>query len=135
VWSPWIPRVTVTVDGTNVVEGRRGMVIVANSRQYAVRIDPACDASMADGLLDVVFLPAEGGVRAGAWLLSARLRRHRRNSTLIYRQGCSVRVTTEDRRPSYQVDGESGHTEGEGLDLGFTVEPRALRVLAPTEPA
>jgi len=131
--SPWIPRVTVEVDGERLVDGRRGMVVVANSRQYAVRIDPACDASMSDGLLDVVFLPSTGGARAGAWLLSARLRRHRRNSTLIYRQGRSIRVTTDDPSPSYQVDGESGQTDGAGIDLGFTVNPQALRVLAPGE--
>src|SRR5678815_1398252 len=53
--DPCLPRVTIEVDGKRVVDGQTGMVVIANSRQYAIRIDPAYKASMTDGLLDMVF--------------------------------------------------------------------------------
>ncbi|XHC26255.1 MAG: diacylglycerol/lipid kinase family protein [Phycisphaerales bacterium] len=38
---PWSRPMTITVDGQTVVERRKGMAVVANSRQYAMRVDPA----------------------------------------------------------------------------------------------
>ncbi len=52
-WRP--SRLAVTVDGERIDLGRQGAVVVANSRQYAWRLDPAQRAVMSDGLLDVLF--------------------------------------------------------------------------------
>ncbi|MFI4897129.1 MAG: diacylglycerol/lipid kinase family protein, partial [Phycisphaerales bacterium JB059] len=42
--SPRIPQVRVWVDGRELGPARRGMVVVANSRQYALRVDPCHEA-------------------------------------------------------------------------------------------
>jgi diacylglycerol kinase family enzyme len=130
VLGPWLPRVTVEVDGEKVVEGRKGMVVVANSRQYALRIDPAHRASMSDGLLDVVFFPAGSGVSAFVALVRSKLRRHSRS--VVYRQGREVRVCAEEsKRPALQIDGECRRVSPGALEIWAEVRARALRVLVP----
>jgi diacylglycerol kinase (ATP) len=134
VLAPAIPRLTLEVDGALLTDNQPGMAIIANSRQYAMRIDPACNASMTDGLLDVVFFPAKTRFHLPAWVALSRLRLHRR-AGVLYRQGRSVRVTcdaTASAAPAYQLDGECGrHPIAPGSILTFSVQPGALRVLAP----
>jgi diacylglycerol kinase (ATP) len=131
VLSPWLPRVTVEVDGQRVVDAQRGLVVVANSRQYAMRIDPAMNASMTDGLLDAVFFPASGGLAAGAWMVRARMRSH--VAAAVYVTGRRVMVRTDDASPRFQMDGEAGRAAGPGLTIEAQVQPGALRVLVPVD--
>lgn len=133
VLAPTIPSLTIEVDGRILVQGRSGMAVVANSRQYAMRIDPACDASMTDGLLDVVFFPAGTRFHLPFWVTLARLRLHRR-AGVFYRQGQHVRITcaTPGPAPAYQLDGECGrHPIASTAPLDFSVRAKALRVLTP----
>jgi diacylglycerol kinase (ATP) len=134
VFAPAIPRLSIEVDGERLADNQPGMAIIANSRQYAMRIDPACNASMTDGLLDVVFFPAATRFHLPAWVTLSRLRLHRR-AGVLYRQGRSVRVicdATAPAAPAYQLDGECGrHPIAPGATLTFAVHPKALRVLVP----
>ncbi|MEY4941985.1 MAG: YegS C-terminal kinase beta sandwich-like domain [Planctomycetota bacterium] len=50
-----------------------GQLIIANSRQYALRLNPARAADPSDGLLDTVVLPAHGGWSMVAWALRLAL--------------------------------------------------------------
>jgi diacylglycerol kinase (ATP) len=126
----WLPRLTIEVDGQRLVDDQQGMVVVANSRQYAVRVDPAFKASMTDGLLDVVFLPCNGRWSALLALARCRIRNHGRNTT--YKQAASVRIHAEDPRPpALQVDGECLKVARSPLDLELDAEPKALKVLTP----
>jgi diacylglycerol kinase (ATP) len=127
--KPRFARVSVRVDGERVVERECGVLIVANSRQYALRIDPAARASVSDGLLDVVFLPC--GTRAGVVVWGVRSRLRRQGPRAVYLKGRDILIETEGGAP-YQVDGEcpahaSGVVDGE---MRVRVLPRALRVLA-----
>jgi diacylglycerol kinase family enzyme len=125
-----LPRFTIEVDGRRVVEHRVGLVVVANSRQYAWRIDPAHRASMSDGLLDVVFLPCERGVVALASLLKSKSGKP--DEAMVYEQGRSIRVRAEHPdHPAVQVDGEHSPAEEGPLDLRLDVQPAGLRVLVP----
>lgn len=130
--QPWLPRVSAWVDGLPVVEGRRGMLVVANSPQYAVRIDPARHALVDDGKLDLVFLPAESGLALGWWLARARLRRHLNGSTgpgsAIAARGAEVRVSVDDPRAACQMDGEDVSIPARPT-MTIRVDPRALRVM------
>ena len=128
---PRLPVISVEVDGKRVVDGQRGMVVVANSRQYGLRVDPAHRASVTDGLVDVVFFPAEGSIGLALWMLAARMRRHSGRKGLVYEQGKVVRVRAEGE---YQVDGEAGKAHGEAggiQDLMIESVPGSLVVLAP----
>lgn len=104
---PVIPEVTVTIDGEQVVEGHRGMVLVANCRQYAARLDPACKASMSDGLLDVVFLPMDSAVDGLVWTTRLWTRRHVESPIVVYRQAKHVRIESLGSPAPLQIDGEA----------------------------
>jgi diacylglycerol kinase family enzyme len=106
------------------------MVVIANSRQYAVRIDPAEKASMTDGQLDAVVFPCRGPVSAAIALARCRIRKHGRR--VVYKQGRSIRVHAEDPRPpALQIDGECQRVATGPLNLLATVRPAALKVLVP----
>lgn len=128
--DPWLPRLTVEVDGERIADGVKGMLVVANSRQYAVRIDPAHRASMTDGLLDVAVFPCGG--RVGALWTLARCRARRHGGSVIYKQGTTIRVHAEDPRPpALQIDGECRRVAPGPLELVARSRPGALRVLSP----
>jgi len=102
--SPRVPVVSVSIDGRVIVDGRSGMVVVANMRQYALRLDPAPSADPADGLLDVVFIPGRSlpaiVLVLGAWRLGGR-------SEVIAARGRSVELGTSGDA-CLQLDGEGG---------------------------
>lgn len=130
---PALGPITVEVDGKRVVDGQAGLLVVANSRQYALRIDPARDAAMNDGLLDVVFFPGGSRVDLLGWALSARLGRHTQSRNLVYERGARVRIEgaggARDGEASrnaklaaalpVQLDGEAAGDTAAGLDLGL----------------
>ncbi len=125
---PHLPRLSVVVDGRTVVEGRRGVVVVANSGRYALRLDPARGADVRDGLLDVVFLPASTsagtlvrGVARALGLGSPGTR------------GALVTIESVEPAP-WQTDGEVGGWLSPGEPLRLSPLPGALRVLCPPAP-
>lgn len=127
--EPATGPISVEVDGKLVVDARPGLLVVANCRQYALRIDPASGACMRDGLLDVVFFPGATRIDMLGWALTARLRTHLASKNLVYERGSQVRVTAGPRDLPVQLDGEAAGQIARGLELG--VSPRRLRVLVP----
>lgn len=128
--APTLPRMRVEVDGELVVDDARGWLVVANSRQYAVRIDPAPRARVDDGMLDVVFMPAAGGVGALAWAARSRLRRHTRRSSLVVRTGVDVKIHAIDGAAPVQCDGEAAPPIVPGVPARIVIDAGALRVLS-----
>ncbi len=133
--SPTFPRVRVSIDGRPVVDGRQGMLVIANSRQYAVRLDPARRASVTDGLLDVVFMPCRSVARAIRWAYLCRFRAQFGERSLVYERGREIVVERCDGKPDLpcQIDGESVRVGEAGATNAFTVsvEPGVLPVLMP----
>lgn len=143
-WTP--PTLTIQVDGTEVVHVRRGVVIVANSRQYAWRMDPVLPADMADGQLDVLYLPMRTRLGLFAWAIRCFRRRHMQHPQLIHARGRSIRVQSP-QAAAYQLDGdpsdssnkdvkegsESDSNRDRPVDLAIEVCPAALTVLLPAE--
>lgn len=99
------PRLEVTVDGQRVDNGKTGFVVIANSSQYGCRLDPAPDADMSDGELDVVFFPTASRRALVGWIWRCWRRRHRADKRLIFRRGREVIVQSEHRQ-AYQIDGD-----------------------------
>lgn len=121
------PRMDVEVDGRPFVQGETGLLVVANSRQYAARLNPAGAAVMDDGLLDVVLLPHSNRVGLVAWLAVAAGGGHMDRPAYRQVRGQHVRMKLDSPQPM-QVDGEyAGEIPATGSE--FRVLPRALRVL------
>ena len=113
------------------------MVVVANSRQYAARLDPAQRAEMSDGLLDVLFFPIASKAQLLSWLIQCRLRRHLADQRLVNRCGRAIKIVC-DQPQRYQLDGDpppkaDNPVGGETAirQLQISLRPGVLRVLAP----
>ncbi len=117
---PCFPRLKVEGDGKGIVDGEQGLLVVANSRQYALSIDPAHEASMTDGMLDVVFLPCRSAVSAVVRGLECRFRMKGRG--VVRARVKSVKITACDGAVPYQVDGEAPVRWGDGGMLKGSME-------------
>lgn len=128
-----LSAITISVDGHTLVQNEQGLAIVANSRHYAMRIDPAHAANMSDGLLDLIFFPARSRIDVLSHLLAARLRRSHDNPDVIHRLARHVHITSADPATPFQLDGEAGPPSPSttGFDLHLTCLPAALEVLLP----
>lgn len=127
---PSLPVMTIEADGERIVDARRGFVVVANSRHYGGRINPARGALIDDGRLDVVFFPCASRVRAVSWTVGCRLGRQGASRALVMRTAERVRIDIgESDGAKLQLDGEYAGNASGGLDIG--VRPAALRVLLP----
>ncbi len=134
LWSPTFPRLRVSIDGRRVVDGVQGMLVVANSRQFATRLDPARRASLRDGVLDAVFMPCRSVARAIRWAYLCRFRAQFGERTLIYERGREIVVERCDGNPGLacQIDGESVRpASGPANVFTVSVEPGVLPVLLP----
>lgn len=123
------PRLRIMADGTRIDDDGPGFVIIGNSRQYARQVNPACDASMEDGLLDVVYFPTAHRGQLLAWLVKCALGSHRRDPRLRY--VAAARVVVECDEPfRHQLDGDPPWSDSRGVTrLDLEVVPGALRVL------
>jgi len=124
------PRMSVVMDdGSALVRDEPGVLFVANSRQYALRFDPAARADPSDGQLDVLFLPARTAAGVLRWMIRCRLRRqfsargarHAKTAALSFWGDPPVRL---------QVDGDPLLVEpaSKQKPAEITVEPAALPV-------
>lgn len=123
------PVLDVVVDGEPLVTGVRGTVIIANCRQYGGRLDPAPDASMTDGRLDVVVLPSRSGVGLVRHAAACRLRLNRRAAGVPRARGTRIQVHS-DPAARLQVDGDEARPVGSTHEhLDCVVRPGVLPVL------
>jgi diacylglycerol kinase (ATP) len=122
-WNP--PEISINVDGEEVVSNKKGWAIVANSRAYARGLNPASDADVTDGKLDVVFLPLKGRFSLWKWIRMMKRAKHVHHPDVLYTRGKSVIVRTTEPAP-WQTDGDSiGNTN----EMQITCVPKSLRVL------
>lgn len=125
---PSLPLLTITVDGKPAVTNQPGLAVIANCRQYALRIDPARRADAADGFLDVAFIPGRSTLALVTRLLGSRLRLRGRNT--LHLRGRAINVEASGPAICSQLDGEVGPESSAGkLNLEFELEQRAVRVL------
>lgn len=127
-----LPPLTVTADGRELARDEPGMVIVANSAQYAARLNPCPDARTHDGRLDVLFLPYRSTLRLAAWTASIALGMHTHDKEARTARAAEVRITSPESAP-HQLDGECVASFNAPLSLEIAVRPRRLRVLVGAE--
>jgi len=124
-WDP--PSLSVKIDDRPVEldPPARGTIIVANARGYAFGLNPAPDADMTDGLLDVVALPMATRRSVLAWLVKLRL--GRRGGVRV-RRGAAIEIKSE-RPQRLQLDGDP--VGGTAAVIGLSIRPGVLPVLVP----
>lgn len=102
---PRLARISLEVDGCRVLDNRRGLLVVANSPQYAARLDPGRGARTDDGRLDVVFFPCESGVDVVCWAARLWLCTDRPDGCLSWTARAASVFGREEATP-LQLDGE-----------------------------
>ncbi len=126
-----VARLSITVDGKREISSREGLVVVANSPQYAARLNPVRVAKIDDGQIDVLFLPFSTRAGLAAWMLSILAGSHTTHPRAFSARAQTVEITSECGPSPLQLDGEStaGLTPSEMVKL--QVVPMSLRVLIP----
>lgn len=140
----------IEADGLTIVEDRPGWVVVANLPDYGGRANPAPRADATDGLLDVVFMPAETTRRAFRWFLAGRLGLAERHPDRVFVRASRVRIATSPGAAApVQIDGEpftrlsdgrsdglaDAQRDGSSDVLSVVCRRNALRVLLPVPPS
>ena len=125
------PAVAVSVDGAAVVSGECGVVVVAVRAEYALGMNPAARADAHDGLLDVVFLPAEGGLEVVGMAALCLAGEQWGREGVRWARGRSVRIS--GRGLSVQADGEPVGRNGGVAEVHLRSLPGVLRVLRAAE--
>ena len=121
-------KVEAIVDGERVFGPEPAVVMVANCRQYAARLDPAGRARMDDGLLDLLVMPTRGRCDLARWLFRLLRGRHLEHPKLCYRSGASIELRV-DEPALWQVDGDPPHHSKAVRSLRVEVVAGAFSVL------
>lgn len=129
LWDVHFPKYRVEVDGRAFVDDIRGNLLVANSRQYALRVDPARMARVDDGVLDVVSMPCETVAEYLVWQARCRARmQFAGRSGAAFASGASVVIESLGGPAPVQIDGESvGDQPLRRVEI--QIDPGALPVL------
>lgn len=123
---------TIEVDGQPLATNEPGMVFVANSPEYAARLNPCRAARADDGRLDVLFLPYRSGARLVAWAASIAAGRHTRARGARSTIGRHIRIETTNPALPLQIDGEHVKPDpASPQSLICEVRPASLPVLLP----
>ena len=122
------PKVSIDVDGQQVVEQRRGLAIVANFSGYAFGMDPARDAQPDDGLLDVVFLPTSSVTRTLLWAWRSRRGVAVDHSAAVVARGAHVTLSGPEKM-ALQLDGDAAGLQDK---VDITLLPLGYEVIVPS---
>ena len=102
-------------------------VVVANGRYVAGGTEIAPEASVDDGLLDVVLIPKRSAAELALVAAQIAIGKHLSNDSIVFRRAAKLTVNS---KPGmwFNVDGELVGNE----PARFEILPRALRFIAPT---
>ena len=125
-WNP--PTVSILVDGEEVVSRQTGWAVVANSKQYARGLNPARNANITDGKLDVVFLPLKNRLGLLNWIRWMKRGTHLHHPDAVYATGCKIEVRTTTPAP-WQLDGDG---IGDATEMKLICLPGSLSVFSDT---
>ena len=130
-WRRTRPRIHLEVDEMSLGPSRHGLGLVANSPQYALRLNPARGARPDDGQLDVVLLPARTFVGLLAWAIRCRLGRAGAGGRRPGGRGRRVTLVL-DRPAHLQIDGDPAFGDGPRVRYEVVLDPGVLPVLSPS---
>ena len=120
------PAIRVVVDGEALCEDGH-YAIVANCRFSAGVFRFTPKASVEDGLLDVCVMRGLSMPRLAVHAVASWLPGFTERAGVLYRQGRDVSLEAAEGEVLLQVDGDPAGR----IPATFSVEPRALRVIAP----
>jgi diacylglycerol kinase (ATP) len=127
-WDYKFEPMTVEVDGEIIYEGS-GMVFVGNISRYAIGLEILRNADFGDGLLDICIYKCSNRPRLFQLSLLTILKKHSTSSSVLYRQGKRIRVSSPSTRIATEIDGDPGPA----LPVEITVIPQAIKLIVPKD--
>jgi len=121
------PRMTITIDGEQIIKNQIGWVVVANSPAYARGLNPARNASITDGSLNVVFLPIQSRCSLMIWMLRVKRGMHLQHKNAIELRGTNIQINTS-LLANWQLDGDSPH-DNQTTQLDIVSHPKSLAII------
>jgi diacylglycerol kinase (ATP) len=120
-------QTTLAFDNSESLRIELYNVVVANGRYVAGGTEIAPEASVDDGLLDVVLIPKRSAAELALVAAQIAIGKHLSNDAIVYRRASKLTVNS---KPGmwFNVDGELVGNE----PARFEILPRALRFIAPT---
>jgi diacylglycerol kinase (ATP) len=120
-------RTTIAFDDAEAIMLDLYNVVVANGRYIAAGTLIAPEASIDDGLLDVILIQKRPAAELALLVPQIALGTHLSSDTIVFRRAAKLTVNS---KPGmwFNVDGELVGNE----PARFEIMPRALRFLAPT---
>jgi YegS/Rv2252/BmrU family lipid kinase len=118
---------TLEIDGERIHDGAISLVVVANGSYFGAGMRVAPDASIDDGLLEVVLARGLSRREILTHLPAFYLGRHGSHPSVSFHAARHVELIETTREAAVEVDGEGGFS----LPLRAECLPAALRVFAP----
>ncbi|MHC4616944.1 MAG: diacylglycerol/lipid kinase family protein [Planctomycetota bacterium] len=125
-WDYKFDGLKVEVDGEEIFDGR-GLVFVGNISRYAMGLQILHDADFGDGLLDVCVYKCRSQLRLMKHSLMTVFKQHTYSGDVIYRQGKSISVSSDEVGMPTEIDGDPGPP----LPMQIKVIPHAVNCLVP----
>ncbi len=130
-WKRVRSHVSVSVDGGEFANLGHGLLVLANSSQYAMRLDPARAASPTSGVLEVVFLPVTARFHLLIWALRCRFGTHLSHPKAVFTRGRTICVRCQPGA-LVQIDGDAFKLGTLHETVQARILGRSLHVLAPS---
>jgi len=124
-WNYRFETMKVEVDGEEVFDGP-GLVFVGNISRYAIGLHILRRADFSDGLLDICIYKCASRLHLLKHSAMTVLKQHAYGSDVIYRQGTTVRISSDADIPT-ELDGDPGPA----LPVEIKVIPQAVKVMVP----
>jgi len=125
-WNYKFDSMKVEVDGEEIFDGP-GLVFVGNISRYAVGLQILHYADFGDGLLDVCVYKCASQLRLVKHSFATVLKQHAYSSDVIYRQGESISISSNNACIRTEIDGDPGPA----LPVQINVIPQAVNVMVP----
>jgi diacylglycerol kinase (ATP) len=119
-------RTTLAFDNSKSLTLDLYNVVVANGRYVAGGRMIAPEASIDDGLLDIVLIPKRSAPELALLAAQVAMGTHLSNDAIVFRRAAKLTVNSKPRM-CFNVDGELVGSES----ARFEILPRALRFIAP----
>lgn len=123
------PHMTVELDGEIITDDAQYVII--GICRYSAGVFPATpDAKIDDGLLDVCIMRGLNAIKLATLATAARSGRHIHRNDVDYTTCTRVRLTPNGQDPiPLQIDGDPAGA----LPVEFSIEPRAINIIAPAD--
>ena len=125
-WEYKFESMRVEIDGEEIFNGS-GLVFVGNISRYAIGLQILHYADFGDGLLDVCVYKCASQLHLAKHSFMTILKHHANRRDVIYRQGKSVRISSDMHNIQTELDGDPGPP----LPVQIDVIRHAVRCVVP----